>query len=305
MSNVTDMSKTRLKVDAGTSVAHYASGSNNAATATLKIGSLESTAADAALSGSGSSYQIGYLNTDTRFAGVFTAARITKVGTGRLTLSATGHTSPITVSDGVLELNNATSTTMTTGLITVTGHGVLTGNGLVSSVTVNEGGTVTGGINNNVGTLRLKGSMTLNKGAILRCALSATSNTKFTVQGNVKHTGDTILVVIPASRRLSVGDELEIFNVAGMHTGEFVVKVESEGMGYEFDDSLLLSDGKLRVKAVADGIDAVVATDAVVDVYNLHGVRLYTQQPYGKVFRQLPRGTYIVTQGNRSQKIVK
>ena len=305
MSNVTDMSKTRLKVDAGTSVAHYASGSNNAATATLKIGSLEATAADAALSGSGSSYQIGYLNTDTKFAGVFTAARITKVGTGRLTLSATGHTSPVTVSDGVLELNNATSATMTTGLITVTGRGVLTGNALVSGVTVNDGGTVTGGINNNVGTLRLKGSMTLNKGAIVRCTLSATSNTKFTVQGNVKHAGDTILVVVPASRRLSVGDELEIFNVAGAHTGTFVVKVESEGMGYEFDDSLLLTDGKLRVKAVTDGVDAVMAPDAVVDVFTLHGVRLYTQQPYGKIFPQLPRGTYIVTQGNRSQKIIK
>ena len=51
MSNVTDMSKATLKVDAATNIAHYASGSGNQQAATLKIGAIAGTATDGVLEG--------------------------------------------------------------------------------------------------------------------------------------------------------------------------------------------------------------------------------------------------------------
>ena len=280
MSNVTDMSKCRLKVDAGTNIAYYNSGAGSAATATLKIGTLQGTATDGVLEGTGSSYQIGFLNEDSKFSGLFKAARVTKVGTGKLTLPTAGHTSPITVNAGILELSNSTSTVLTTGLLTVANGGTLAGTATLQN-------------------------LTLQKGATLLCQLTASGNSRMTVKGNVRHNGDTILVRIPANRSLAVGDEITVLNVAGTHTGDFIVRVESEGKDYEFDDSTLLADGKLRVKAVTDGIGLVLADDTVVDVYTADGILLYKQKSYGEAQHLLPRGTYVVVQGGSSRKIIK
>lgn len=295
MSNVTDMSKTRLVVSAGTYVAHYNSGAASEVAATLKIGALSSasTATDATLGGS-STYQVGTLNTNTTFYGLLKAARITKVGTGKLTLRTVGHTAPITVSGGTLELYNSTSTAFTSGLITVNAGGTLTGNALAGSVTVNKGGIVTGGINSTVGTLRMGGNLTLSNGSIVLCQLSATSNSKLNVSGNIRHNGDTILVRVPANRTLSIGDEITVFT-AGTQTGEFTVKVESEGENtYEMDASTLLTDGKLRVVAITTRIPMVLTDESPVDVYSADGVKIRTAVPYGEALRGLSRGIYLV-----------
>ena len=305
MSNVTDMSKARLKVDAGTYVAHYQSGSGNETSATLKIGSLQSTAADATLGGS-SSYQIGFLGEDSQFCGLFKATRITKVGDGKLTLRTPGHTSPITVSGGVLELSSASATVFDTGLITVSAGGTLRGNALTGSVTVAKGGVLAAGVNGTPGTLRVKNALTLQQGATVLCQLSAASNSKWTVQGNVKHSGDTIVVAVPAGRTLSVGDELTLFNVSGTHTGQFFVKALSEdGTSYTFDDSQLLTDGKLRVTAVASGIGSVIRAGQPVDIYSTDGSRICTQADYAEAVARLPRGTYIIVQGTAARKFIK
>ena len=170
-------------------------------------------------------YQIGYLNTDMTFAGLLKGKAVTKEGTGRLTLKTAGSTSPITVNGGTLELSNTTATPITTGLITVAAKGTITGTATVQN-------------------------LTLDKGATTICQLKASGNTRLTVKGNLKHNGDTILIAIPTTRKLQVGDEMTVYDVSGTHTGNFIVKVDDAGVGYELDASTFLADGKLRVTAI-------------------------------------------------------
>ncbi|MBP5340243.1 MAG: cellulosome protein [Prevotella sp.] len=280
MTSAADMSKTKLVVGAGTTLSFMQSGGGSEATATLKIGSLSGTATDGVLGGSQSTYQVGYLNTDTRFSGLLKAKSVVKVGEGKLTLATPGHTAPITVNGGTLELSNTSSDTFTTGLITVNSGGTLQGNALAQSVTVNEGGTIAGGILSIPGTLRLKGNLTLNAGSTVRCKLSATNNSKIDVQGNVKHNGDTICVVIPSTRKLNVGDEITVFT-SGTHTGNFFVKVESETLSYAFDASTLLVDGKLRVTGIT-AIESLHNTSVgASDAYDLQGRKVSSPQKKG------------------------
>jgi hypothetical protein len=268
MSNVTDMSQATLKVDAATSIAHYASGSGSVETATLKIGAIAGTATDGVLDGQ-TTYQIGYLNTDMTFAGLLKGKAVTKEGTGRLTLKTVGSTSPITVNGGTLELSSVSTTAITTGEITVASKGVITGTATLQN-------------------------LTLKQGATTLCQLKASGNTCLTVNGNLKHDGDTILVSVPATRKLQVGDEITVYKVSGQHTGTFVVKVEDGGVGYQFDSSTLLTDGKLRVTAIASVINVVISPETLVDVYTLGGICLYVQMPYAVVRGLLRPGSYVV-----------
>lgn len=295
MSNVTDMSKTKLVIGAGTYVAHYGSGSGSEASATTKIGSLSSTstATTAVLGGSKSIYQIGYLNDNTTFYGLLQALRVEKVGNGKLSLRTPGHTSPIVVSGGTLELYNIGSTAITSGNITVTKGGTLTGNALTGNVSVSDGGVVTGSVLSAVGTLRIGGNLTLSSGSTVLCRLSETGNSKLSVTGNIRHDGDTILVRVPATRTLSVNDEITVFT-SGTQSGTFVVKVESEGAVYELDASTLLTDGKLRVTGVTSGLAPVLTDNMPVDVYSIDGVKVRSAVPYGEALRGLSSGIYMV-----------
>ena len=293
MSNVTDLSKAHLVIGAGTTVAHFAGGSNNTATVTTKIGALEGTAADGVLGGSASSYEVGALGENTTFSGLLQAARITKTGSGVLTLRSAGHTSPITVSGGTLELSNTASTAMTSGTITVGNGATLRGNGMAQTVIVNKGGTITGGIATMTGKLRLGGNLTLAGGSTLLCRLTASSNSQLVVSGKVTHQGDTILIDIPASRTLHVGDVISVLS-AGSQTGDFVLKVVSETADYEFDTSSLLTDGTLRVTGTATGLRGIASPNQPVDVYAPDGTKLRTDVVWQEALRGLPTGIYIV-----------
>ena len=269
MSTVTDMSKARLVVGAGTTVSHMSSGGGSEASATTKIGSLSGTAADGVLGGSQSTYQIGYRNEDTSFSGLLTAKSIVKVGSGKLTLRTAGHTSPITVSEGTLELQNTSTNVLCTGLVTVAKGAVLTGTATVQNVT-------------------------LQAGASYLCKLTSTSNTRLTVKGTLTHRGDTLLVSIPSTRQLKVGDELTVFNVTGRHTGDVIVKaVADDGSVYGFDTSLLLSEGKIVVADVV-GIrlienDQMAKDNGTGAVYDANGRRRTTATS-----SDLQKGVYIV-----------
>ena len=270
MQNVTDMSKAKLVVAAGTTVSHVASGGGSEVSATLKIGALAGTAADGVLGGSQSTYKVGYLNTDTRFSGLLKCARLTKEGTGKLTLATAGHTAPITVNGGTLELSNSTTTVFTTGLITVADGGTVQGTALATAITVNKGGTLTAGLNGNVGVLRLNGALRLSEGSTLLCKLSRTGNDKFTVKGAITHSGDTLLVRVAEGRTLSVGEELTIFNSGFTSaTGEPVVVCQAEGADYEFDLSTLNTDGKIRVASIKSYDAADVNRDGTVNVADI------------------------------------
>lgn len=294
MSNVTDMSNTRLIIDAATNVGHFASGSGSAATATLKIGTLESTATDAILGGSSSSYIVGYRNENSSFSGLLQAARVTKVGTGTLSLRTAGHTSPITINGGVLELRNTASTAMTSATITVSNGGTLKGNGMAKDVVVNKGGVITGGILTAVGKIRLAGNLTMAAGSTLLCRLSAGANSQVNVSGNITHNGDTILVSIAAERTLNVGDEIQVLTAASQ-SGNFILKVESEGAQYDFDTSTLLSDGKIRVTEVRTGISTInIKDDGDYTAYTLSGHLLFSGRHNGAKAKALKPGIYII-----------
>ena len=298
MSTVTDMSKTKLVVGAGTTVSHMSSGGGNEASATTKIGSLSGTATDGVLGGSQSIYKVGYLNTDTRFSGLLKCARLTKEGTGKLTLVTTGHTAPITVNGGTLELSNTTTTVFTTGLITVADGGTVQGNALATSITVNKGGTLTAGLNGKVGIMRMNGALRLNEGSTLLCKLSAAGNDKFTVKGAITHNGDTLLIRVPDDRELSPEEELTIFNNGFTSaTGTPIVKCEAKGIDYEFDTSTLNNDGKIRVvDAVKVGIGTLsIGNDDLVNVFTTDGTKLRSQVPYLNALDNLPQGIYVIT----------
>ena len=298
MSNVTDMAKTRLVIDAGTYVAHNASGGSGEVAATTKIGSLSATAADATLGGSQSTWSIGHLNENSVFSGLLTASRINKVGTGKLTLKTAGHTAPIYVADGTLELQGSASTPMTTGAITVQNGGQLLGTAMASAVTVQRGGIITGGLEtSSSGSLRVNGALTLQAGSTVKVRLGQSSgNTTIAAKATIRHNNDTILVCIPAGRTLSVDDELTVF-ASGFTsaTGTFLVKCEAEdGSVYEFDSSTLLTDGKLRVASVASGISPTPTPETLVDVFDADGAKLRSAVPFRRALDGLRRGIYIV-----------
>ena len=306
MENVTDMSKTRLVLAPGAYVAHYKSGSASEGSATLKIGSLSSSASatDAVLGGSGSIYEIGYLGENSTYYGLLKASSIRKVGDGKLTLRTVGHTSPITVNGGTLELYNTNTTSMTTGTITVNNGATLSGNGAANSVIVAKGGTISAGLNEvTTSSMRINGSLTMRQGSTLRCVLTQTNNMKYAVQGSITHTNDTILLVVPSRRTLKVGDEITIF-VSGYtrSSGNFVLKCESE-TGYEFDTSTLHTDGKIRVTAVTDGISTTFVDEDQVDVYSAEGRKVRQQVRYSDALHGLPRGVYIIQGKGKTVKV--
>jgi hypothetical protein len=268
MSNVTDMSKAKFVVGAATTVSHMASGGGSEAAATLKIGSLLGTATDGVLGGSQSTYLIGYRNEDTSFSGLLKAKSITKVGSGKLTLKTAGHTSPITVSSGILELQNTSTNVLCSGLITVAKGGTLTGMATVQSLTMQQGST-------------------------FLCTLTANSNSKLTVKGNLTHNGDTLLVRVPATRKLKTGDELTVFNVTGTHKGDVIVKVEAD-TDYQFDTSLLLSEGKMVVTAVSTGIEDISGEETIVDVYTTDGALLRKNAVRTHALDGLPAGIFVI-----------
>ena len=268
MSNVTDMSKAKFVVGAATTVSHMASGGGSEVAATLKIGSLLGTATDGVLGGSQSTYLIGYRNEDTSFSGLLKAKSITKVGSGKLTLKTAGHTSPITVSSGILELQNTSTNVLCSGLITVAKGGTLTGMATVQSLTMQQGST-------------------------FLCTLTANSNSKLTVKGNLTHNGDTLLVRVPATRKLKTGDELTVFNVTGTHKGDVIVKVEAD-TDYQFDTSLLLSEGKMVVTAVSTGIEDISGEETIVDVYTTDGALLRKNAVRTHALDGLPAGIFVI-----------
>ena len=299
MQNVTDMSKTSLTIGAGSYVAHFASGGGSEVAATTKIGSLSSTATDAVLGGSSSIFKVGYLGADTEFVGLLKAQRVEKVGEGRLTLKTSGHTSPMTVSEGTLEMRSGDTAPMTSGTITVGNGGTLLGTGMLSSVTVQKGGIVRGGLASvTTGQLRIKNNLTLSSGSTVLVELGKTTgNTRLAVTGSITHNGDTILVHVPSGRELSEGEELQVFTSGySSATGEVVVKcLSDDGKQYGFDTSLLNSDGKLVVNNQYVGVDNMMfSDDAMVDVFTTDGRKVRSGVRRTNALNALPAGVYVV-----------
>jgi hypothetical protein len=305
MTSAADMSKARLVVGAGTTVSFMAGGGSSEVSGTLKIGTLQGTATDGVLGGSQSSYQAGFRNENSKFSGLLKGQRFTKVGTGKLTLVTAGHTSPITVSGGILLVQNSTTTAFTSSAVTVGNGGTLAGTALLQNVTVQKGGTILGGLGTTgSGVLRLSGNLVMSEGASLRCLLgNSTGNTQLNVKGKITHNADTLVIVVPAGRQLNVDDEIQVFTAGfSSASGEVIVRSECESAIYEFDSSLLNSEGKVTVKSVDTGIQALRNTDAWVDVYSLNGQLLRSRVSQHQALEGLPAGVYVLSNGRKVKK---
>ena len=188
---------------------------------------------------------------------------------------------------------------MTSGTITVGNGGTLLGTGMLSSVTVQKGGVVRGGLASvTTGQLRIKNNLTLSSGSTVLVELGKTTgNTRIAVTGSITHNGDTILVHVPSGRELSEGEELQVFTSGySSATGEVVVKcLSDDGKQYGFDTSLLNSDGKLVVNNQYVGVDNMMfSDDAIVDVFTTDGRKVRSGVRRTNALNALPAGVYVV-----------
>ena len=138
----------------------------------------------------------------------------------------------------------------------------------------------------------------------MRCLLGkSTGNTQVNVKGTIIHRADTLVIVVPTDRILSVGDEIQVFTAGfGSASGKVIVRSECEDCNYEFDSSLLNSEGKVTVKSVVSGIHSLQATDGRVDVYSLDGHLLRSKVLLRQALEGLPAGVYVLGDGRKVKK---
>ena len=301
MDNVTDLSKATLELAEGSVVGHYASNSGGTRAITTKVGALSTKATDCTLGNGVDTYTVGHNGVSTTYSGLLKAATVTKVGQGVLTLRTAGSTSAIKVDGGELRLSNigggSNPTPLTTGLVTVNSGGMLSGMGCAASVLVNKGGVLSAGAAGVPGTLKATGKLTLAAGSTLMVQLAGSStvnNSKYRINGNITHSGDTILVSVPGEVTLKAGDELQIFTGTGSQTGSYILKTASPDRTIEWDDSALLTSGVLRVREVTTGIGHILAEQGEVNVYSTGGQLLRSGVAADRALDGLPAGVYVV-----------
>jgi fibronectin-binding autotransporter adhesin len=180
---------------------------------TVEFGSLAGTSGSQVGPGnstsSGSSYRVGWNNTDATFAGTLKADGVntfTKVGSGKWTLTgANTYSGGTVINGGILLANNTSGSATGSGAVTVNTNGAIGGTGSVSgAVTVNAGGAMSPG-SNGVGTITLTGGLTLGSGAVLNFDIGST-NDKIAVTG-----------------ALALDGTLNVSNLAGFGPGTYPI----------------------------------------------------------------------------------
>ncbi len=271
MDGVKDMKKTSLVIDAGNTVGHYKAGGGDERAITTMIGSVESTATDCTLGHASDSYEVGFNGADATFRGILAAKQITKRGSGKWTLTGNESTSPITVKEGVLNLNNSPFSTAltpaTTGRIVVESGARLEGRGCGNDIVVKNGGIITVAGVSAYGTLRTAGNVTMEQGSVMEIDILLTStgavkNDAFNSGGALTLQDAIINVTVSPEVILNAGDEFKIFTGNGAAGGTFTIKTEANGREITWDTSTLLTDGMLRVAEVKGGS---AITDVVID----------------------------------------
>src|SRR5574344_1333541 len=287
--NATDLSKAAVVMATGSSIGHYTSGSYTTVNSLVsKFGSLASAATDATVAYG--SYETGYNNQDATFAGLLNATQVTKYGTGKWILTNSGSTANLIVRGGILDVENGTSNgAVSTNSIRVYADAQVAGTGETSGIILYKGATMGAGKNQYCGTLTANGNVTAYSVSTILCKVNAYTNGKFVINGNIVHGGDTIRLQIDAAKSFNVGDQITLFTVSGTHKGTFVI----DGGGYAWDSSTLLTDGKLKVAKLPDGIKEISA-DKDVDVYTTDGFLLRKCIKYKDALEGLKKGIYIV-----------
>ena len=260
----TDLSKATMRLDAGVYAVHAKSQSADEQDLTTKIGSLQSSAADAQLSTG--TWNVGYLGRDDVFAGRFTGA-LNKYGTGRLTLTGSASTGALTIFEGTL--------------------------GIGTSATA--GATFT-----HVGPLSVrKGAALAFK---VQRTSTAVRCDALDIAGRVTLVSPTIAITLLGNNALQAGDELHLFTGSGAVSlsgtpvitvsGSAVADASRPAPGLKWDTTRLASDGILAVAEDPDALTAV-GDDRRADqpVYDLGGRRVSSDARQALPSR---RGIYVV-----------
>jgi fibronectin-binding autotransporter adhesin len=199
----------------------------NGGSSTIDIGALGGTSGaivgKGSSSSSGTTYRIGWNNSDATFAGSFEndgTTTVTKEGTGIWTLTgANSWSGGLTINGGLVRANNASGSGTGSGSVVVNNGGALGGSGAVSgSVTVNPGGAIDPGAS--VGTLNLNNTLTLGAGAVSRFELgSVNASDRVAVSGSLNLGGSLYVTNLPG---FGAGD-YTLFTYGGSRSGTLAI----------------------------------------------------------------------------------
>lgn len=195
-------------------------------------------------------YAIGGKNLSTTFEGEINdgsgTTAITKVGTGKLTLSGISiYTGATTIDDGILQVDGALGNTPVT-----VNAGTLAGSGSIDgSVTVNFGAALAPG-SAGIGTMTLNGFLSLGGNLVVEVN-KGVGHDQIIVNGGVNFGGD--LTVENVGGALQAGDTFQIFSTAGFGDFTSIIGSPGTGLAWSFDPNT----GVLSVVAEGELLNVV------------------------------------------------
>lgn len=268
--------------DADVYVASVKSQSGTETSRTHHLGALQGTVSTASF-GTGT-WNVGYLGTDTKFAGTFaSSATFNKVGEGMLSLTG-ASSAKMTVSGGLLSLDCTTAPT-TSALVTVASGGTVCGTGQAAGIVVNKNGTLRAGKPTSIATgiLTLTGNLTVADGALIVVRGRGISrHDKFVVNGKVSLVNPQFRME-RLSGEWSAGDELQVFECAGgiQLSGTPTFEPAVPIAGYLWDASRLASDGIIAVSPDPTAIQQIKADADDAELLDVSGRRVAHPDRHG------------------------
>ena len=232
---------------------------------------------------------------------------LVKRGTGRMMIQTVGKINgTLTIEGGTVSFNNAALNTLVNGAnaTTIKNGGRLTGQGLLNSLTVENGGEVIpcGSYLNETtpGTLKINGLMRVDKGATVSFLL--TSSKRSTLQPARLTMNGTIRVVLLNDYTPNSGDEFTLWTATGTVSGTPTFDLPELPDGLFWDTSALMETGILRVTDNSIVGIGRMAADTPVDceVFTTSGTHVATFQCVKAEAvantrkKVLTRGTYIL-----------
>jgi autotransporter-associated beta strand protein len=211
---------------------------------------LGSLAGSGTLAGSGN-WEVGAKNTVTSYPGLIASgSSLSKVGTGRLTLTSSNtYTGGTVIGGGYLIVSNTTGSATGTGAVNVNTGGNLSGTGFIGGkVYVNSGGALLPGVMTSIGQLTVNNTVALNSGGVFYVDVDADA-----LSSDLLKTTGAVTVnqaTLKIRRNVGVynaGDEFKIIDAPSISGAFAVVDPLVPAAGMEWDLSALYTTGVLKV----------------------------------------------------------